>query len=255
MLESLRTWPLLQGYRGRTGVDIDKLIEILIRFSYLVADHPKLGEFDIIPLLVSPTGTIALDARAMISPGRRVGKGAYPHLAISPYPEQHITPAKTTDGRKLILRPIKPEDEPMWLDMLNSCSEDSIRMRFFSLISDFTHEMAVRYCMCDYDRELAMVAEIEHEGVRKLVGVCRLVADPDHHTAEFAVIIPDAWQGRGIGRSLTDVCLGIAKGWGIRRSSAETLPQNDRMIAIFKVRKFKIELNDARDTIIAFKKL
>lgn len=87
------------------------------------------------------------------------------------------------------------------------------------------------------------------------MGVCRLVADPDHDTAEFAVIIPDAWQGRGIGRSLTDVCLGIAKGWGIRRISAETLPQNDRMIAIFKERKFKIELNDARDTIIAFKKL
>jgi acetyltransferase len=255
MLESLRTWPLLKGYRGRPGVDLDKLTETLIRFSYLVADHSKLAEFDINPLLVSPTGTIALDARAMISPARRVGKGGYPHLAISPYPEQYITMARTTDGRKLILRPIKPEDEPMWLDMLNSCSEESIRMRFFSLISDFTHEMAVRYCVCDYDRELAMVAEIEHEGIRKLVGVCRLVADPDHHTAEFAVIVPDAWQGRGIGRRLTDVCLGIAREWGVRQVSAETLPQNERMIAIFKERKFKIAFNEAHDTIIANKKL
>ena len=82
-----------------------------------------------------------------------------------------------------------------------------------------------------------------------------LVADPVHHTAEFAVIIPDAWQGRGIGRALTDRCLGIAKDWGIKRISAETLPQNDRMVAIFKERKFKIELNEAQDTIIAMKKL
>ena len=111
---------------------------------------------------------------------------------ISPYPEKYITAAKTFDGRKLILRPIKPEDEPLWLEMLHSCSPESIRMRFFSLISDFTHEMAVRYCVNDYDRELALVAETEHDGRRLLVGVARLVADPNHHTAEFAVIIPDA---------------------------------------------------------------
>jgi len=255
MLESLRTWPLLEGYRGRPGVDMDKLVETLIRFSYLVADHPKIGEFDINPLLVSPTATIALDARAMVSPARRVGKGAYPHLAISPYPEQYVTPTKTFDDRKVTLRPIKPEDEPLWLEMLNSCSPDSIRMRFFSLISDFTHEMAVRYCVNDYDRELALVAEIEHEGERKLVGVGRLEADPDHHTAEFAVIIPDAWQRRGIGAALTDVLLRIAKDWGIREISAVTLPQNDRMLAIFKARKFKIAINDTRDTMYATKKI
>jgi acetyltransferase len=255
MLESLRTWPLLKGYRGRPGVDMDKLVEILIRFSYLVADHPKIGEFDINPLLVSPAGGIALDARAMISPARRIGKGSYPHLAISPYPEHYITPAKTFDGRKVTLRPIKPEDEPLWLDMLNSCSPESIRMRFFSLISDFTHEMAVRYCVNDYDRELALVAEIKHQGERKLVGVARIEADPDHHTAEFAVIIPDAWQRRGIGAALTDVLLRIAKDWGVREISAVTLPENDRMLAIFKQRNFKIQINDTRDTVYAAKKL
>ena len=128
-------------------------------------------------------------------------------------------------------------------------------MRFFSLISDFTHEMAVRYCVNDYDRELALVAEIKHEGVRKLVGVGRLESDPDHHTAEFAVIIPDAWQRRGIGAALTDVCLRIAKDWGIREVSAVTLPENDRMLAIFNARGFKIKINDTRDTVHALKKI
>ncbi len=255
MLGSLRTWPLLKGYRGRPGIDVDKLIETLIRFSYLVADHPRIAEFDVNPLLVSPNGVIALDARAMISPARRLGKGAYPHLVISPYPEKYITPAKTFDGRELTLRPIKPEDEPLWLEMLNSCSPESIRMRFFSLISDFTHEMAVRYCVNDYDRELALVAETAHEGRRLLVGVARLVADPNHHTAEFAVIIPDAWQSRGIGAALTDVCMRVAKDWGIRRVVAYTLPENHRMLKIFKDRRFKIERTLDGDGVFATKKI
>lgn len=255
MLESLRTWPLLEGYRGRPGVDLDQLTETLIRFSYLVADHPQIAEFDINPLLVSPNRVIALDARAMVSPAKRVGHGVYPHLAISPYPEQYVTPAETYDGRKLILRPIKPEDEPLWLEMLHGCSAESIRMRFFSLVSEFTHEMAVRYCVNDYDRELALVAETEHQGKRLLVGIGRLQADPDHHTAEYAVLIPDAWQRRGIGNALTDVCLRIAKDWGIRQISAVTMPENDRMIAIFKARKFKVERGPGGDAILATKKL
>ena len=194
-------------------------------------------------------------AQALISPTRHLGKGRYPHLAISPYPEHYITPANMSDGQPMTLRPIKPEDEPMWLEMLNSCSEESIRMRFFSLISDFTHEMAVRYCVCDYDRELALVAEVEQNGQRKLAGVCRLISDPDHYTAEFAVIITDAWQGRGIGVALTDACLRIAKDWGIRQVVAVTLRENDRMIAIFKARKFKVTMDADHETITAIKKL
>ena len=255
MLRSLRTWPLLEGYRGRPGVDVDKLIEILIRFSYLVADHPEIGEFDINPLLAMPDGAIALDARAMVKKVRRARKGTYPHLAIRPYPEQYVSAAKTTDGRELTIRPIKPEDELMWLDMLGRCSNESIHMRFFSLISDFTHEMAVRYCVCDYDRELALVAETEHEGERMLVGIGRLVADPIHHTAEFAVIVPDAWQDRGIGRTLTDACLRVAKDWGVAEVSATTLRENTRMISIFRHRGFELGSDPEDHTVVASKKL
>jgi len=257
MIESLRAWPLLEGYRGSPGIDKDFLIEILIRFSYLVADHPDIAEFDINPLLVSPKGAVALDARAMISPGQSVGEraGAYPHLAISPYPEHYITDTRTSDGRPIRLRPIRPEDEPMWLKMLNGCSKESIRMRFFSLISDFTHEMAVRYCVNDYDRELAMVAVAEHEGEQQLVGIGRLEADPNHTVAEYAVIVPDAWQGRGIGSLLTDRCLEIARDWGVRQVRAQTLAVNERMIAIFKHRGFTITPEGDGETITATRKL
>ena len=128
-------------------------------------------------------------------------------------------------------------------------------MRFFSLISDFTHEMAVRYCVTDYDRELAMVAVLDHEGERQIVGVGRLEADPNHTVAEYAVIVPDAWQGRGIGSLLTDRCLEIAKQWGVKTVRAETLNVNERMIGIFKNRKFAIERAGDGETIIATLKL
>jgi len=144
----------------------------------------------------------------------------------------------------------------MWLDMLKGCSEDSIRMRFFSLISDFTHEMAARYCVNDYDRELAMVAVVEHDGTRQMVGIGRLEADPNHHSAEYAVIVQDAWQARGIGTLLTDSCIEVAQDWGVRQLNAVTLGVNKRMISIFKHRKFTIHKDEEDgETITAIRKL
>jgi len=161
----------------------------------------------------------------------------------------------TTDGRALTIRPIMPEDELMWLDMLHRCSAESIHRRFFSLISDFTHEMAVRYCVCECDRELALVAEITHDGKRMLAGIGRLVADPMHDTAEFAVIIPDDCQNSGIGRILTDACLRAAKDWGLAKLTATTLAENTRMIRIFRHCGFKIEHDEDDQTVVASCKL
>lgn len=257
MLESLRIWPLLQGFRGGPAMDRKLLVEILLRFSYLVADHPDIDEFDINPLLVSPSGLVALDARAAILPGPAAGRRAraYPHLALSPYPEHYVTRERLKDGSKITLRPIKPEDEPKWLEMLRACSQESIRMRFFSLISDFTHEMAVRYCVNDYDRELALVAEMEEEGGEIFVGIARLEADPDHTSAEYAVIVPDGYQGRGIGGLLTRRCMEIAKDWGVRQVIAITLPDNHSMVSIFRLHGFRIQLHADGDTITATRRI
>ena len=123
MIESLRIWPLLRGYRGRPAANIDKLIEVLLRLSCLVADHAAIGELDINPLLVTPHGVTALDARIVVDahalqqPGRPYG-----HLAILPYPEQYVRQAALRDGRRIVLRPIRPEDEPLWIKMIAQCS-------------------------------------------------------------------------------------------------------------------------------------
>ena len=241
MLHSLRIWPLLAGYRGRPGVDIDVLLEVVMRFSYLIADYPEISEFEINPLLAGMDGAVALDARAVVDESL-VGAPPPPfsHLAIRPYPEEYERKATSTGGLQVTMRPIRPEDEPLWHEMLDACSEESIRMRFRSLLKH-THEMATRYCFIDYDRELAIVAELEaQDGTRKLLGVGRLVADPDHKNAEYAVLVADPWQRRGLSDMLTDYCLEIAKSWGIPMVRAETTPDNARMIAVLKKHGFTL---------------
>lgn len=241
MLESLRAWPLLQGYRGRPGVNLDRLIEALMRVSYLVADYPEIKELDVNPLLATPDEVIALDARIIVDRERLAHPGKpYAHLALRPYPEELERHVALPDGERLLLRPIRPEDEPHWMAMLAACSRETLYMRFRYMFQWATHEAAMRYCFTDYDREIAIVAEREG-GEPRLVGVGRLVAEPEHEAAEYAVLVSDAWQNRGLGGVLTDTCEEIARGWGLRRMEAQTTADNARMLALFKKRGYTVE--------------
>jgi acetyltransferase len=107
-----------------------------------------------------------------------------------------------------------------------------------------THETAARYCFTDYDREIAIVAERQNGGEPRLVGVGRLVADPEHETAEYAVLVSDAWQNRGLGGVLTDECEDIARSWGLKHMVAQTTADNGRMLALFRKRGYTIEPDD-----------
>lgn len=255
-LESLKSWPLLRGYRGKPGANIDRLIEVLMRFSYLVADYPEIKELDVNPLLVTSDDVIALDARVVVD--RELAVHAvrpYQHLAIRPYPDEFVTERQMKDGTPVILRPIKPEDEPMWHELLASCSTQSLWFRFSYLFKQTTHEMATRYCFIDYDREIGIVAEVEENDERKLIGVGRLVADMNHETAEYAVIVVDRWHGHGLGGVLTDYSLEVAKRWGVKRVVAETSKENARMIATFRNRGFAINDRQEKDVVLVSKEL
>ncbi|MBN2476875.1 MAG: bifunctional acetate--CoA ligase family protein/GNAT family N-acetyltransferase [Pirellulales bacterium] len=254
MLRSLKSWPLLQGYRGKPGANIDRLIEILMRFSYLVADYPEIKELDINPLLVTPKDVIALDARVVIDRDLVAHTvRPYAHLAIRPYPDEFVAERRMKDGTSVVLRPIKPEDEPMWHELLASCSTESIRFRFSYLFQKTTHEMATRYCFIDYDRELGIVAEVQEEGQRRLIGVGRLVADMNHETAEYAVIVADRWHGHGLGGTLTDYCLEVAKRWGVKHVVGETSKDNNRMLATFRNRGFELDEDSEEDVVLVTK--
>jgi acetyltransferase len=227
-----------------------------MRLSYLVADYPEILELDVNPLLVTPDDSIALDARivldheAILRPVR-----AFSHLAIQPYPEEYVHTDRLDDGTPVLLRPIKPEDEPMWHQLLASCSQESLWFRFLYLFKGTTHEMATRYCFIDYDREIAIVAEVQQDGQRSLIAVGRLVADADHTDAEYAILIADAWQGKGLGNLMTDYCLEICRNWGIRHVVAETVSSNTRMLGILRKREFQLDTSHGDDVILARKEL
>ncbi len=244
MLESLKIYPLLKGYRGSAPKNIGKIIEVMIRMSYLAADYPEIEEFDINPMIVTQKDAIALDARIVIDQdlvGRELAE--FSHLVLHPYPEKYVQESELSDGTPMILRPIKPEDEPLWLELLGSCSKESIYSRFRYNFHYDSHEIATQFCFIDYAREIAIVAEVEHEGRKLLIGVGRLISDPDHETVEYAVLITDKWQKKDLGTILTRYCMEIANNWNLKRIVAQTTTDNKPMLAVFRKLGFKLNFN------------
>jgi acetyltransferase len=244
MLESLRTWPLVKGYRGRKAVaNPERIVEALLRFSRLISDFPEIAEFDANPVLVRGDEVIALDARLTIdqAAANATNRIPYSHLAIRPYPSELVREVQLGDGTQIVVRPIKPEDETMWRRLLVESSRETLWSRFrFSFKVD-THEAATRFCFVDYDRELTAVAETKIDGQRRLIGVARLVCDVDTGGAEFAVLVGDSWQGKGLGNLLTEYCLDNADRRRVKWITADTGRMNTRMIKIFKRYGFDLE--------------
>jgi acetyltransferase len=138
------------------------------------------------------------------------------------------------------LRPIKPEDEPAWHEMLAASSEESIRMRFRGLVRHASHRFATRFCFIDYDREMAIVAEVRGDSGSWLVGVGRIVTGSDRRVAEYALLVADPWQNRGLSQPLTERCLDVARAWGVDTVWAETDPENRRMISVLRRHGFTV---------------
>ncbi|MBK7405696.1 MAG: bifunctional acetate--CoA ligase family protein/GNAT family N-acetyltransferase [Phycisphaerales bacterium] len=235
MLESLRCWPLLRGYRDSPAVNLDALVSAIERVSYLLSDHPEIAELDINPLLATPERVIALDARIRIEAMETKGEpGTYEHLAIRPYPAGLEHQAILTDGSSVLLRPIRPEDEPMWHDMVAACSEQSMHFRFGAVVDPMSHGLASRFCFIDYDREMAIVAEVGTGPERRLAGVGRMVGAAGLDDAEFAILVADPWQGQGLGRLLTERCLDVARIMQTRRLTAEMDAENSKVVDLLR---------------------
>jgi len=246
MMEETKVYRLLKGYRGAAAVDLKKLDETVLNFSQLMVDFPQIKEIDINPLLISDKEAVILDARIVLDKDKVCKKfEPHEHMVISPYPKKYEILWLLKNGQEVLLRPIKPEDEPMWLEWFQSLSEESIRYRFFEMLKDTPHEVRVRYCNIDYDREVAMVAEVVENGKRKILGVTRLSIESDGKHGEMAFIVSDYWQGLGLGTKLVDFTLDIAKEKGIQDVYAIMLQDNYRALSLTKKMGFKIEyLND-----------
>jgi len=253
IIEETKIYNLLKGYRGMKGVDIKSIQFLLYKFAYMLTDFAEIKEIDINPFGVDEHGGTVLDAKVILDEDsirraatQRIGKKIkpYSHMVISPYPGEYITTFMMKNGVEAVLRPIRPEDEPLEEEMFRNFSEQTQRFRFFQLIKSITHDLLVRYTQIDYDREMAIIAEIEEEGKKKMAGVVRLIADPYNETAEFAIVVADPWHNLGLGNTFTDYILKIAKKRGIRKVYANILRQNHIMLHMFGKRGFKITRNE-----------
>jgi acetyltransferase len=242
MMEETKVYQLLKGYRNMPPANLKLLDETVLMFSQLLIDFPQIKEIDINPLLVNEKETLALDARIIIDKENVFRKfEPHEHMVISPYPKKYELLWALKDGREVLLRPIKPEDEPLWLEMFQSFSEEAIRYRFFQMLKDTPHEVRVRYCNIDYDREIAIVAELTEKNHKKILGVSRLSIEPDGKSGELAFIVGDKWQGFGLGTKIVDYTLEIAKEMGIEAVYAIMLTDNNRAQNLTKKLGFKLE--------------
>ena len=209
--------------------------------SNIVVDFPEIAEIDINPLVIADGKACAVDARIVIDKSVLKGKPKFPHLVITPYPTRYVTPWRLSDGTEVILRPIRPEDEPMEYELLTTTSEETLRARFLGNLVNITHEMLVRFTNIDYDREMAIVAELTQGKKKRIIGVGRLMGEADRGRGEFAVLVHDDFQGRGLGFKLTDMIIGIAQEKGLREISGYIDANNRRMLRVVAELGFVVE--------------
>ena len=230
LVSRTRIHSVLAGVRGQPPADLDALALTLVRVSQLVIDVPQIRELDINPLLIDPLGVIALDARIALAgstgPATR-------RLAIRPYPKELEEAVPLPDGRRLLLRPIRPEDEPSLRRAFARLTPEEVRLRFFAPMSTLDHATAARLTQIDYEREMALVlTEPGSAGLTEIYGVVRLIADADNERAEFAIIVGRPMTGQGMGRLMMRRILDDARQRGIREVYGEVLRENRAMLGL-----------------------
>jgi acetyltransferase len=244
LMQKTKIYHALQGVRGRKSVDLNKMEEILVRFSLLISENPWIKECDVNPLLASADEIIALDARVLLHDLDTPEKDL-PKLAIRPYPTQYILHTRLKNGEDYTIRPIRPEDEPALVAFHKELSEKSVRQRYFDFISldaRIAHERLVRICFNDFDREMAIVAEKDSNTSDHIImGVARLLRLPGTHTADLKLTISDPYHHEGIGTQLVKQLIQIALAENVKTITATILSENIGMIRICEKLGFKIK--------------
>jgi acetyltransferase len=237
LMEGTRVFRILTGYRNRPAADLPLLERMIVSLSHLLVDFPEISELDMNPVIVKDGRPWAVDARVVVSAS---DVGSPEHLVIRPYPEQYEFREITRGGLDLHIRPIRPEDAPLLLELFDSLSERSRYLRFFSALKALSRDMLVRFTQVDYDRHIALVGLLQEDGRERMIGVARIMSDPDRNRAEFAVAVGDPWQGKGAGRKLLERGLDVAREYGIREIRGEVLAENKAMLRLGRELGFRI---------------
>ena len=248
LMSRTRIYRLLKGFRGQPAVNLDAIALTLVRLSQLIIDVPEIRELDINPLLADPFGVMALDARVRVE---RSDKHGADRLAIRPYPQELEESIPLGDGRLLLLRPIRPEDEPALQNAFAKLTPEEVRLRFFVPVRTLSHVTAARFTQIDYNREMALIlTEPGIAGKTEIYGVVRIIADPDNERAEYAIIVRHDMTGMGLGVLLMRRILDYARSRGIRQIYGDVLQENRTMLKLCEVLGFnKTRVPDETDIV------
>jgi acetyltransferase len=245
MIEQTQIYKALKGVRGRQAIDLAELEQIMVRFSQLVIEQRWIKEIDINPLQASSDRLIALDARIILH-DLDVEENQLPKTAVCPYPRQYVTPWQLNDGTPITIRPIRPEDEPLIVQFHQTLSEESVYLRYFSLMKlsrRIAHERLTRICFIDYDREMALVADYKNPqtGEHEILGVARLSKMHGINEGEFAMLISDPYQRRGLGTELLKRIIQVGRQEKLTRITADILAENVPMQKVAEKVGFHLE--------------
>jgi len=212
LMEQTKIFTLLKGYRNMDGANIKELQFFLYKFSYLLSEMPEISQIDINPLAVDELGAIIIDAKIVLNlEAFKDPPKPYSHLAILPYVKEYESHTTIHGGQKIFLRPIMAEDEPRHREFIINLSEETKRFRFFGPVENPDAKFVRHFTQIDYDREIAIIAETDIRGKKTTIGVARLIENVLDETAEFAIVVADDWQRKGLGTKLTANMIRIAK--------------------------------------------
>ncbi|MBF0107989.1 MAG: bifunctional acetate--CoA ligase family protein/GNAT family N-acetyltransferase [Magnetococcales bacterium] len=256
LIARTRVYKLLKGYRDRKPVDMEALCTLLIKMSQLIVDIPEIAELDINPLFADEHGVIAVDARIRISTAGRSG-GVVERLAIRPYPKELEETWFLPGHRPVLLRPIRPEDEPQHHEFISRLSPEDLFFRFLSVRKALPHAEMARLTQIDYNREMAFIASVRDplSGQRETLGVNRIFLDLHRDSCEFAIVVRSDIKGQGLGRKLMEKTIDYCRLRGIRVMEGHVDPSNHRMIEFVKGFGFSVHHTQDHDLIVAHKEI
>ena len=230
---------LLGKFRHMPAINLDALVQVMRHVSEMICELPEIKALDINPLIADEKGVVVLDARIVVEKVKPSTE-PYNHMAIHPYPSHLVSSHQLTDGTKIKIRPIRPEDASIEQSFVRELSNESKHFRFMQGLNELTQQMLVRFTQLDYNRELALIAVQQHADNETELGVARYVTNPDGESCEFALVVADKWHNKGIGSRLMNALFDAARQRGLKTMDGEILSDNRNMISLVKRLGFEV---------------
>ena len=240
LIRRTRIKKMLEPFRNQPAVNIQAVKNVLLRVSEMVCELPQIQQLDINPLIADEHGVIAVDASIIIAPVDSKAR-RYGHMAIHPYPSHLIQLTQLKNGMPMILRPIRPEDAELLSEFVSRLSDETRYNRYMSVLKSLPQSLLARFTHLDYAREMAIAATVQAGQGEQIIGVARFTANPDKDSCEFAVVIDDGWQGKGLGNRLMEALFTAARDMGLSVIEGEVLTSNKTMLAFMKYLGFTIK--------------